>query len=80
MGMRTTINFSPNILEAAKAAAGKNDVTLSAYVEEAVRVALGRSDDVAGGSITLPAFNCGGAPLIDLDDKDALWGILDDRP
>lgn len=78
--MKETIKLSDDIYKAATAAANRSGVTLSEYVEDAVRTALGRSDDVFDGPITLPAFNCGGAPLVDLDDKDALWGILDDRP
>ena len=78
--MKETIELSDGIYEAATADANQRGVTLSEYVEDAVRTALGRSDEAFDGPIALPAFNCGGAPLVDLDDKDALWGILDDRP
>lgn len=79
--MSTSINLSSNILEAAKVAAEKSDLTLDAYVEQAVRQALERARESTqvSGPAELPAFDCGGAPLIDLDDKNVLWQVLDDR-
>ena len=38
--MRTTINLPPKLLEETKIQAKANNVTLSSYVEEAVRAAL----------------------------------------
>lgn len=80
-GMSTSINLSSNILEAAKVAAEKSDLTLDAYVEQAVRHALGRAGESkqASAPVELPAFDCGGVPLIDLDDKNVLWKVLDDQ-
>ena len=62
--MSTSINLSSNILEAAKVAA-ENDL----------RQALGRSGEAAGSNAAdeLPAYDCGGPPLVDLDDKGADW-------
>lgn len=64
-GMSTSINLFSNILEATKVAAEKNDL----------RQALGRSGESAGSNAAdeLPAYDCGGPPLVDLDDKDADW-------
>lgn len=64
-GMSTSTNLSSNIFEAAKLAAGKSDL----------RQVLGRSGESAGSNAAgeLPAFDCGGPPLVDLDDKDADW-------
>ena len=64
-GRSTSINLFSGILEAAKLAAEKNDL----------RQALGRSGESAGSNAAdeLPAFDCGGPPLVDLDDKDADW-------
>ncbi len=61
-GMSTSINLSSNILEAAKVAAEKSDLTLDAYVEQAVRHALGRAGEStqASAPVELPAFDCGG--------------------
>lgn len=79
--MRTTINFPTNLLKSAKAEAKRSGMTLSDFVVDAVRVALTEDKnrkDPAGGS--LPVFDCGGPALVDLNNKEALWGILDDRP
>ena len=64
-GMSTSTDLSSNIFEAAKLAAGKSDL----------RQVLGRSGESAGSNAAgeLPAFDCGGPPLVDLDDKDADW-------
>lgn len=70
--MKATIELSDGIYEAATAAANQRDVTLSEYVEDAVRTALGRSDG------RLPAYHCGGPAQVDLDDKEALGEILDE--
>ena len=64
-GMSTSINLSSKGLEAAKVAAEKSDL----------RQALGRARESAGSHAAdeLPAFDCGGPPLVDLDDKAADW-------
>ena len=79
--MRTTINFPTNLLQGAKAEAKRNGMTLSDFVVDVVRAALAeeeRRKDPVGGS--LPVFDCGGPALVDLNDKKALWEVLDDRP
>lgn len=79
--MRTTINFPTNLLQGAKAEAKRNGMTLSDFVVDAVRAALAEEDrqkDPVGAS--LPVFDCGGPALVDLNDKKALWEVLDDRP
>ena len=64
-GMSTSINLSSNFLEAVKLAAEKCDL----------RQALGRSGESAGSNAAdeLPTYDCGGPPLVDLDDKGADW-------
>ncbi|OFT59548.1 hypothetical protein HMPREF3151_01015 [Corynebacterium sp. HMSC05H05] len=64
-GMSTSTNLFSGILEAAKLAAEKNDL----------RQALRQSGESAGSNAAdeLPAYDCGGPPLVDLHDKDADW-------
>ena len=64
-GMSTSTNLSLNIFEAAKLAAEKSDL----------RQVLGRSGESARSNAAdeLPAYDCGGPPLVDLDDKGADW-------
>lgn len=64
-GMSTSISLFSSILEAVKLAAEKCDL----------RQALGRSGESAGSNAAdeLPAYDCGGLPLVDLDDKGADW-------
>lgn len=48
---------------------------MSTSIKSDLRQALGRSEESAGSNAAdeLPAYDCGGPPLVDLDDKDADW-------
>lgn len=80
-GMRTTINLPPKLLEETKVQAKANNVTLSSYVEEAVRAALKKETRISteDAPVNLPSFDCGGPALVDLSDKEAVWAVLDDH-
>ena len=79
--MRTTINLPPKLLEETKVQAKANNVTLSSYVEEAVRAALKKEARISTEDtpVNLPSFDCGGPALVDLSNKEAVWAILDDH-
>ena len=48
---------------------------MSTSIKSDLRQALGRSEESAGSNAAdeLPAYDCGGPPLVDLDDKGADW-------
>ena len=79
--MRTTINLPPKLLEETKVQAKANTVTLSSYVEEAVRAALKKEARISTEDtpVNLPSFDCGGPALVDLSNKEAVWAVLDDH-
>lgn len=78
--MRTTLNLSDALAREAKERAAAEGRTLTSFIEEALRERLRAPRPVADPA-PLPTF---GDPhsstfLIDIDDKDSLWAVLDDR-
>ncbi len=71
--MRTTINIDHELLAEAKSRAARSGTTLTAVVEDALRVAFARREQAARRPVELPTF--AGSHLragIDLDDSAAL--------
>lgn len=75
MQMRTTLNLPDSLAEEAKERAAAEGRTLTSLVEEGLRLVLRRQHEPPARE-PLPTFD-GGGFLLDLDDKDALWEILD---
>ncbi len=76
--MRTTLNLSDALAAEAKARAAAEGQTLTSFIEEALRDRLAKLE--AAAPEPLPTF---GDPqtsrfLVDIDDRDALWGVLDE--
>lgn len=75
--MRTTINLPDALGEAAKARAAAEGRTFTSLVEEGLRVVL-EADARPTQRIRLPTSgDPNDRPLIDLDDREALWEVLD---
>ncbi len=74
--MRTTLNLPDALVEEAKARASKDGRTLTSLIEEGLRTVLAEPPAPRERK-PLPTFGGGGRMLIDLEDKDALWEILD---
>ncbi|MDE0218908.1 MAG: CopG family transcriptional regulator [Spirochaetaceae bacterium] len=71
--MRTTINVNDDLLSRAKLCAVQTDRTLTAVIEDALRIALDGPHRAAGSGDDLPVDGSGGPlPGIDLDDTSAL--------
>ena len=79
--MRTTMNLPDGLMEAVKERATTSGRTVTSVVEEALRLFL--AGEPANDSENRP-FPTWGSPgdriLVDLEDKDALWAALDERP
>lgn len=78
--MRTTLNLPDGLVELAKARARETGRTFTSLVEEGLwRVLQADPDpDPPAEPFRLPTSgDPNGTPLIDLDDKDALWAELD---
>ena len=75
--MRTTIDLDPVVLATLKQRQQRDGKTLSLLVSELLAKALAAEAPGAAVSISWPT-----APMdarIDIDDKDALWAVLDEH-
>ncbi len=79
--MRTTINLPDDLLIRARQRAAASNRTLTAVIEEALRLALDRTSQTpAGGEVRLVTYGTGGVrPGVDLDDSAALLEVME-RP
>jgi hypothetical protein len=77
--MRTTVSIDDDLLKEAKVLAASSGKTLGQLVEDALRESLNqRKTSKQRPRVILPTFTGGGLmPGVDLEDKDALWELLD---
>jgi len=76
--MRTTINLPEALAEAAKAKAVAEGRTFTSVVEEGLRTVLDARPGPPATPARLPVSGRPGTrPLVDLEDRDALWEALD---
>ncbi|MGH9164889.1 MAG: CopG family transcriptional regulator [Acidimicrobiales bacterium] len=74
--MRTTINLPDGLAEAAKAKAAAEGRTFTSVVEEGLRAVLQTAP--SQDPVVLPTYGTpGGAVLVDLLDRYALWAALE---
>ncbi len=76
--MRTTINLPDALAEQAKARARDEGRTFTSLVEEGLRAVLGSPEQTPEPLPPLPTWS-GGRMLVDIDDRDALWDLLDEE-
>ena len=75
--MRTTIHLPDELLTRAKRAAAESNRTLTALVEEALRVSLSERHRASEEPVELPTYGTGGLqPGVDLDDSAALLDLM----
>ena len=75
--MRTTIHLPDELLARAKRAAAESNRTLTALVQEALRVSLSERHRASREPVELPTYGTGGQrPGVDLDDSAALLGLM----
>lgn len=81
MHMRTTLNIEDPLLQEAKRLAAQRGTTLTAVIEDALRMEVGRVREVpVRGPVELPTFGDpadGLAPGVDLDDTAALLDLME---
>jgi hypothetical protein len=79
--MRTTIRLPPDLLTAAKRHAAQTGRTLTALIEDALRLALGTEmPSPARVREALPTYGGDGVqPGVDLDDGAALLDLMDEE-
>lgn len=77
ISMKTTLNINDSVMALLKSEAARRGTTMSELVESAIRLLLrpqGKRSDIR----PLPTFKSGG-PLVDIDDRDALYQAMEGR-
>ncbi len=79
--MRTTLNLEDQLMKDVKAKAAEEGRTLTAVVEDALRDYLRRGDETASTSFRLRLVTAAGEARdgVDLDDRDALYEVMEGR-
>ena len=77
--MRTTIRLDDQLLAEARIQAARSGRTLTAVIEDALRVALGRRDGRRSAPVPELPISHGGRlqPGVDLDDSSALLELME---
>jgi len=75
--MKTTLNIDDTVMSQLKREAARQGRTMSELVETALRM-LFRSRKTREELPPLPTFR-GGAPLVDIADRDALYRAMEER-
>jgi len=77
--MRTTVRLDDHLLAQAKQLAARSGQTLTAVIEEALRIKLAASRKrKSAAKMTLPTYGTGGIlPGVDLDDSAALLELME---
>lgn len=75
---RTTVDIDVSVLRALKKRQERERKTMGQLISELLAKAL-ESDDDAAGSPPFSWVTKDLQPRVDLEDKDALWSILDER-
>ena len=79
--MKTTLNIADSVMQRLREEATRRGTTMSALVEAGLRRLLAESslsDGQPAGLPPLPAWN-GGAELVDLSDRDALYRAMEEE-
>ena len=77
--MQTTLRLDDDLFRVVKAAAARAGVTLTAFVEDALRMRLAASEQAAEAPPDLPVFAGDGLQAgVDLDDTSALLDLMDE--
>ena len=77
--MKTTLNLDDALLREAKKKAAAEGITLTKVVEDSLRAALTERPARPGYRLRWVVVD-GGAPLIDVADRDALYERMEGRP
>lgn len=78
--MKTTLNLDDRLLERAKRAAARENTTLTAVVEDALRARLApRPSTRSVYELDLPTVKGTAPPGVDIADRSALLDFMDER-
>lgn len=75
--MKTTLNLHDQILRRAKSRAARDGVTLTRFVEDALRASLIDPEPRDAFKLELKPVRGHAPPNVDISDRDALYDVLD---
>jgi hypothetical protein len=76
--MRTAMNLPDSLMERVRRKADREGRTVTSLMEEALRDLVNKDRDTLPEVTPLPTWSAPGQRMqIDIDDKDALWEVLD---
>ena len=76
--MKTTLNLNDQVLRRAKGRAARDGITLTRFVEDALRARLSDARRRKGGfRLRLETVTGTSPPNVDISDRDALYEVID---
>ena len=76
--MKTTLNLNDQVLRRAKGRAARDGITLTRFVEDALRARLADARRRKGAfRLRLETVTGDAPPNVDIADRDALYDVLD---
>ena len=75
--MKTTLNLNDEVLRRAKECAGRRGITLTRFVENALRSKIAASQTPTAFRLTLKTVRGTRPPNVDITDREALYDVLD---
>ena len=75
--MKTTLNLNDHILRRAKSRARRDGMTLTRFVEDALRASLIDPEPDHAFKLELKVVRGHAPPNVDISDRDALYDVLD---
>ncbi len=76
--MKTTLNLNDQVLRQAKRRAARDGITLTTFVEDALRAKLARTGSrTAPFRLQLETVTGTEPPTVDIADRDALYDVID---
>ena len=80
MPMKTTVNLDDQLLRLARKVAVDRGITFREVLEEALRASVMDHPQQAPFSFRWTPVTGTGPPSVDVDDRDALYDLLEERP
>ena len=76
LSMKTTLNLNDQILRQAKERAARDGITLTKFVEDALRVKLMAADRETPFELRLRTVRGSRPPTVDISDREALYDVI----
>ena len=75
--MKTTLNLDDRVLKNAKAQAARDGITLTAFVEQALKARLLQENEKTAYSFQPRVVTGSKPPNVDISERDALYEVID---